>query len=152
MKSASQILARNILALFEKTARSANEVGQSSGVGQTTISAWIRKARESDPSFNPRLDQLDAFAKAFGHSVSDLFSEGLGRGKGEGEQDQHAPSLAVLDQLQARYAAADPATRTLVDIALARADEPLPDGLSPSMRVLVNMARTAIADEQNRRQ
>jgi len=149
MKSASQILARNILALFEKTGRSANEVGQSSGVGQTTISAWIRKARESDPTFNPRLDQLEAFAKAFGHSVSDLFAEDFGRSKSD---QGHSPrALAALDELQARYAAADPATRTLVDLALDDPDQPVPEGLSPSLRAMVNMARAAIRDELNRK-
>ena len=149
MKSASQILARNILALFEKTGRSANEVGQSSGVGQTTISAWIRKARDSDPTFNPRLDQLEALAKAFGHSVSDLFAEDLGRRTGD--QTQPPRALAALDKLQARYAAADPATRTLVDLALDDPDQPVPEGLSPSLRAMVNMARAAIRDELNRK-
>lgn len=79
MKSASQILAENILHLFEETSKSANEVSQASGVGQTTISAWLRKAREADPTFNPRLDQLDAVARQFGRSVADLFCEDLVR-------------------------------------------------------------------------
>jgi hypothetical protein len=81
MKSASEILSENILLLFEETARSANDVGNSAGIGQTTVSAWIRKAKESDPSFNPRLSQLTSFARAFGYTVADLFSENLGRGK-----------------------------------------------------------------------
>lgn len=79
MKSASEILSENILRLFAETARSANDVGNSAGIGQTTVSAWIRKAKDSDPSFNPRLDQLSAFAKAFGYTVADLFSPNLGR-------------------------------------------------------------------------
>ena len=39
------------------------------------------------------------------------------------------------------------ATRTLIDIALTHPDDPLPEGLSPSLRTLVAMARTAIAND-----
>ncbi len=49
--------------------------------------------------------------------------------------------------LLTRYQQADAATRTLIDIALMHPDDPLPDGLSPSLRALVAMARTAIAND-----
>lgn len=66
--------------------------------------------------------------------------------------DPTTPGAAPpLDKLQVRYAAADPATRTLVDLALADPDQPVPEGLSPSLRAMVNMARAAIRDELNRK-
>jgi len=46
-----------------------------------------------------------------------------------------------------RYHQADPATRTLIDLALAQPDDPIPPGLSPSLRTLVDMARTAIRND-----
>lgn len=51
------------------------------------------------------------------------------------------------DPLLARYRRADPATRTLIDMALANPDQPMPDKLSPSLRVMVDMVRTAIRNE-----
>lgn len=110
MKHASQILACNILALFEESSRSAKEVGQSSGVGQTTISGWIRKARESDPNFNPRVDQLEALARTFGHTVGDLFTENLGRNKKEAA----GPSVAA-EAASAAAASLSPAARAVIE-------------------------------------
>ena len=107
MKSASEILSENILRLFEETARSANDVGNSAGIGQTTVSAWIRKAKESDPSFNPRLSQLTSFARTFGYTVADLFSENLGRGK-QGSSSTGAGSEISCDQGGGSMAAASP--------------------------------------------
>ena len=51
----------------------------------------------------------------------------------------------------ASYNSADAATRALIDIALAAPSAPLPDGLSPSLRILVDMARTAIRAEQEKK-
>lgn len=52
--------------------------------------------------------------------------------------------------LVVRYATADAATRALVDIALGGPNDPLPPGLSPAMRTLVDMARAAIRAEQTK--
>lgn len=59
-----------------------------------------------------------------------------------------ARSAEAMHPLLARYATADAPTRTLIDLALARPDEPMPEGLSPSLRVMVDMVRTAIANNQ----
>lgn len=61
----------------------------------------------------------------------------------------HAASPDV--HFVARYNSADAATRALIDIALAAPSAPLPDGLSPSLRILVDMARTAIRAEQEKK-
>lgn len=49
--------------------------------------------------------------------------------------------------LLARYQAADSATRMLIDMALAKPEEPIPPGLSPSVKAMVDMARAAIRSE-----
>lgn len=51
--------------------------------------------------------------------------------------------------LMARLESADPSTRALIDLALANPGAPLPEGLSPSVRAMVNMARAAIGNEIN---
>jgi len=79
MKKASHILGDNLIRAFKESSRSANDVAAKTDVGQTTISAWLRKARDKDPDFNPRLDQLQAVAEELGYSIADLFAENLGR-------------------------------------------------------------------------
>lgn len=64
---------------------------------------------------------------------------------GRGSPKKHSADLFVM-----RYNAADPATRTLIDLALADPGGAMPEGISPSLRVLVDMARTAIRNEQQR--
>lgn len=60
-------------------------------------------------------------------------------------------TLAGSDSpLAERYHRADNATRTLIDMALAQPNAPMPDGLSPSIRVMVDMARAAIQGELDR--
>ncbi|AUN95424.1 helix-turn-helix transcriptional regulator [Pseudazoarcus pumilus] len=100
MKAASQILADNIALVLHKSQHSANAAGKKSGVGQTTISNWIRKAHDADPKFNPRVEQLEAFARAFGYSVADLFQENLGK------------SAQGVEDTKASYAAAHPSPFT----------------------------------------
>lgn len=115
------------------------------------VSARTIGSMMSASAGNPTLANIEAVAAALNVTLRDLFTEGLGRTACNGEQTQQPRALAALDQLQARYAAADPATRTLVDLALADPDQPLPEGLSPSLRAMVNMARAAIRDELNRK-
>lgn len=86
MRNAATILAENLANLFDEKKMSANQVGVSTGVGQTTISGWLRKARDSDPNFNPRIPQLEAVAKHLGVTVSQLFEENLGRLNKQGTQ------------------------------------------------------------------
>jgi hypothetical protein len=66
---------------------------------------------------------------------------------------QSASTHAALpdEGFAARYHAADAATKALIDIALAAPSAPLPDGLSPSLRILVDMVRTAIRSEQEKK-
>lgn len=66
--------------------------------------------------------------------------EWLMTGRGPKRLGEDSPLLT-------RYQQADAATRTLIDIALTHPDDPLPEGLSPSLRTLVAMARTAIAND-----
>lgn len=61
---------------------------------------------------------------------------------GEGEKRPGGDS-----PLLTRYRQADAATRALIDLALTHPDDPMPDGLSPSLRTIVAMARTAIASD-----
>ena len=51
--------------------------------------------------------------------------------------------------LQARLKNADSATHALVEIALGDSSTPMPSGLSPSIRTMVDMVRTAINNELN---
>lgn len=61
-------------------------------------------------------------------------------GEGNKRPDDESPLLR-------RYRSADPATRMLIDIALANPEDPLPEGLSPSLKTIVSMARAAIAND-----
>lgn len=60
----------------------------------------------------------------------------------------NAPKTLAGDHpLVARYQAADPATRTLIDMAIAKPEDPVPTGLSPSVKAMVEMARAALREE-----
>lgn len=61
---------------------------------------------------------------------------------GQGEKRPGGDNPLLL-----RYQQADDATRILIDIALTRPDAPIPDGLSPTLRTLVDMARAAIRND-----
>lgn len=54
------------------------------------------------------------------------------------------------DPLIARYAAADPATRALIDLALNQPSAAIPEGLTDSLRALVISARDYIAKQIDR--
>jgi hypothetical protein len=49
-----------------------------------------------------------------------------------------------------RLESADPATRAMIELALADPQSPLPAGLSPSVKAMVDMARAAIRQELGR--
>jgi hypothetical protein len=57
--------------------------------------------------------------------------------------------IGTLDNppLVARLESADAATKALVELALADPDSALPAGLSPSVRAMVDMARSALRAE-----
>lgn len=60
----------------------------------------------------------------------------------------HGSKLLTGDHpLVQRYNQADASTRALIDLALAAPGEPLPAGLSPSVRAMVDMARAALREE-----
>lgn len=59
----------------------------------------------------------------------------------------YPPGTLDNQPLMVRLESADAATRALVDIALTQQEEPLPEGLSPSVRAMVEMARAAIREE-----
>lgn len=147
---AKQTLAANLRLLSGGTDTQAfrERIAKKTGGG---VSARTIGSMMSASTGNPTLANIEAVAAALNVTLSDLFSEGLGRTAGEAEQTQPPRAQPSLDKLQARYAAADPATRTLVDLALADPDQPVPEDLSPSLRAMVNMARAAIRDELNRK-
>lgn len=155
MKPASQILADNIALVLDKSQHSANAAGKKSGVGQTTISNWIRKSHDADPKFNPRVEQLEAFARAFGYTVADLFRENLGNTPSMAPEPTAAPYASAIShatspevaRLIERYLAADPATRALIDLALGQPSREIPQGLSDSLATLVASARDYIAKQ-----
>jgi transcriptional regulator with XRE-family HTH domain len=68
-----------------------------------------------------------------------------------GQQSASTHAASPDEHFVASYNSADAATRALIDIALAAPSAPLPDGLSPSLRILVDMARTAIRAEQEKK-
>lgn len=92
------------------------------------------------------VSQLLRGHRGIGDDVADKIESRLGLDHGWLDRDHSTPADAQ-SPLVTRYQQADAATRTLIDIALMRPDEPLPDGLSPTLRALVAMARTAIAND-----
>lgn len=60
----------------------------------------------------------------------------------------HMPKPTPEMQLAARYTSLPADTKALIDIALSDPDEPIPHGLSPSIRTMINMVREAIKREQ----
>ncbi len=68
-----------------------------------------------------------------------------------GQQSASTHAASPDECVVAKYNSADAATKALIDIALAAPSAPLPDGLSPSLRILVDMARTAIRAEQEKK-
>lgn len=110
MKKASQILGENLIRAFEESSRSANDVAAKSNVGQTTISAWLRKAKFNDPDFNPRLDQLQAVAEELGYTIADFFAENLGRYTDTPERAPHREATPPPQD-----AGVSPRTRSIIE-------------------------------------
>lgn len=64
-----------------------------------------------------------------------------------GEGPKRLEDLVATHPLVTRYANSDAATRALIELALAAPDDPIPPQLSPSVRAMVEMARTALREE-----
>lgn len=96
--------------------------------------------------FSPSyVSQLLSGHRGIGDDVADKIEDRLSLETGWLDQDRDATSKK--DKLAARLASADDATRALVEMALSCPDEPLPEGLSPTLRTMVEMVRTAIAND-----
>lgn len=121
------------LAVYVRFARkhkglSQQALGDILGVTKGNISAWENGRHE------PSVSQLKRISTVTDTAIP---HEVIG---------QNAESV-----VSTRYKLADPSTRALIDIALASPSDPLPDGLSPSLRILVDMARAAIRAEQEKK-
>lgn len=127
------VISKNLTAWMKDTPSldTIEKVERRSGLGFGTV----RRAKNG--TGNVTADTLAALASAFGRSPADLITPDGSPGK----------KSDASGSLEVRYTLADPATRSLIDIALSSPSDPLPAGLSPSLRVLVDMARTAIRNE-----
>lgn len=108
------------------------QLGDILGVTKGNVSSW------ENANHLPSIPQLRRISEVTGEPIPRAVVGNLVEGA-----NQHS-------QLLDRYARADLATRTLIDLALADPGGPMPEGISPSLRVLVDMARTAIRNEQQR--
>jgi hypothetical protein len=61
--------------------------------------------------------------------------------------DQPIDEAGPSERLAARIEQADPVTRTLIELALASPDEPIPNGLSPSIRIMLEGVRAMIKEQ-----
>lgn len=79
-KPARVILAENLASLMAASSnvRSQNQLAKKSGIGQTTISKWLR----SDMDVWPRLDAIEEVADALGITVAELLTDQDARPKG----------------------------------------------------------------------
>lgn len=66
MQTTTQIIAKNVRSLMEREGMVQIQLAERAGVSQRTISNVVRGAHQ------PRIEVLDALAKALGVSVSDL--------------------------------------------------------------------------------
>lgn len=146
------IISKNLAAWMASTPGldTLQKVEAKSGIGFGTV----RRARNGDGNITVKV--VEALAAAFGRKPADLLTpppepEPYGKYPTTGAPPVHHTARDELNHpLVTRYATADAATRALVDIALAGPSTPLPPGLSPAMRTLVDMARTAIRAEQTK--
>jgi len=89
------------------------------------------------------LDAAFRFSKALGVTLDEISPRLAAKAV-----ELFGATLAGGDSpLVARYQSADAATRALIDMALAQPQDPVPDGLSPSVRAMVEMARAALREE-----
>ncbi len=149
----TQIISTNLTDWMQKNPAldTFKKLSARSGVGFGTV----QRAKNGDG--NITVDKLTAIAAAFGRKPADLLTpptepEPYGKYPTADVPPAHRATREEPNHpLVVRYTTADAATRTLIDIALAGPNDPLPPGLSPSLRVLVDMARTAIRAEQEKK-
>lgn len=102
-------------------------------VSQNAVRKWLEG--ESIPEVSRLMQLAVDFNVAF---------EWLATGRGEKRATPKAdPALSVL---AARYTTADEATRQLIELALARPEEPVPEDLPASIRLLLQSLRSALAE------
>lgn len=129
----NSVISKNLTTWMRETPSldTIEKVEKRSGLGFGTV----RRARNGIG--NVTADTIAALATAFGRSPAELITPDI-------PPDIHPAGRASLEM---RYTLADTATRAMIDIALASPSDPLPAGLSPSLRALVDMARQAIRNE-----
>ena len=146
----AQIISKNLTDWMDQTPSldTFKKLSARSGVGFGTV----QRAKNGDGNITVKV--VEALAAAFGRKPADLLTlppepEPYGKYPTTGAPPVHHTTREEPNHpLVTRYANADAATRALIDIALAGPNDPLPPGLSPAMRTLVDMARTAIRAEQ----
>lgn len=107
-------------------------------VSQNAVRKWLEA--ESIPEVSRLMQLATDFNVSF---------EWLATGRGD-KQAAHRvdPALSIL---AARYTTADEPTRQLIELALARPDEPAPHGLPASIRLLIESLRSALAEHTNKK-
>jgi transcriptional regulator with XRE-family HTH domain len=106
-------------------------------VSQNAVRKWLEG--ESIPEVSRLMQLAVDFHVSF---------EWLATGRG-GKPVPHAdPTLSAL---LSRYSTADEATKQLIDLALAQPDEPVPEDLPASIRLLLQSLRSAIAEHSNKK-
>lgn len=100
-----------------------------------------RRAKRAQSQIHDML----AGKKSFGEKIARAIEANINKPRGWLDVD-HAVADSS-DTFQQRYRLADQATRQLIDLALADPEEAIPEGLSPSLKTMVDMIRTAISTE-----
>ncbi|CBJ37875.1 conserved protein of unknown function [Ralstonia solanacearum CMR15] len=128
-KPARVILAENLASLMAASSnvRSQNQLAKKSGIGQTTISKWLR----SDMDVWPRLDAIEEVADALGITVAELLTD----------QDARPKGNAAID---------DAYSRLCEDVATTRArDLQIAQGLAQLVDELRARARSSVQNAMN---
>ncbi|API74683.1 helix-turn-helix domain-containing protein [Ralstonia pseudosolanacearum] len=131
-KPARVILAENLASLMAASSnvRSQNQLAKKSGIGQTTISKWLR----SDMDVWPRLDAIEEVADALGITVAELLTDQDARPKG------NAGNAAIDDAY----------SRLCEDVATTRArDLQIAQGLAQLVDELRARARSSVQNAMN---
>ncbi|MGD7196530.1 helix-turn-helix domain-containing protein [Ralstonia pseudosolanacearum] len=129
-KPARVILAENIARQMaaSKDLRSQNQLAKKSGIGQTTISKWLRL----DMDVWPRLDAIEEVANALGVTVAELLTD----------QDAPPKGNAAMEAAYSRLCE-DVATTRGRDLQIAQGLAELVDELRTRARSSVQNAMSA---------
>jgi hypothetical protein len=145
-------LGKNIKFHRERLGLTLLQLSDASGVDVGTISALeVRDSRRSQYGSAIAAAMGMTFEQLAGSDLPQDQPPPLAPAKADSVSSIGGPKLPALDsneeKLLTAYRRSDAATQVLIDLALTHPDTPMPDGLSPSLRTIVAMARAAIASD-----